>query len=185
MDEKSNSYWNSYLPVFMDRMSSLMRSHMTEVVSPYELTSAHAIYLIALEINGPMSQREMSSFLDLDVANTNRVVKKLKEKGMIYDDRVNLESKNYKYHLTRVGSQIAKKLMDSTDEWMESIMSKVSIEDIMNMRNTLLTILKEMDPKLEGYMSSENKSYYYTYLGTNPAIDGWKYHISNRVDDEK
>ena len=32
-------YWNSFLPAFFDRMSFQMRKNMTEVVSPYGLTS--------------------------------------------------------------------------------------------------------------------------------------------------
>ncbi len=179
-----NTYWNSYLPVFFDRMSSLMRSHMTSVVENYKLTSAHAIYLIALEINGPMTQRELSHFLDMDPANTNRVIKVLLEKGMIYDNRVSDDSKNYKIFLTKIGSDIAKNVMKSTDDWMNSVFEDVPMEDVLKMRNILISVLGKMDPKIEEYMNSDNKSYYYTYLSLNAANDGWKYHVSNRVDDE-
>ncbi len=48
MTEDYEIYWNSYLPIFFDRMSFEMREHMTESVSEYGLTSAHAVYLIAL-----------------------------------------------------------------------------------------------------------------------------------------
>ena len=185
MSGRTNTYWNSYLPVFFDRMSSLMRSHMTEIVDNYGLTSAHAIYLIALRINGPMTQRELSHFLDMDPANTNRVVKTLKEKGMIYDDRSTEDGKNYKIFLNRIGSQLADEVMKSTDEWMDSIMADVPFEDVMHLRNILIGILVKMDPKLEDYMNSENTSYYYTYLSLNAADDGWKYHVSNRTEDDE
>ena len=184
MEPRPNTYWNSYLPVFFDRMSSHMRAHMTSVVQDYGLTSAHAIYLIALEIGGPMSQKELSRFLDLDVANTNRVIKVLREKGMVCSEDPGAGSKNCKMALTRIGSELAVRVMESTDQWMDSLMANVPLEDVMNMRNTLITILKSMDPKLDEYMSSENKSYYYTYLSTTAEKDGWKYHVSNRVDNE-
>ena len=102
----SNIYWNSYLPIFFDRMNSCMRRHMTAEVSDYGLTSAHAVYLIAIILNGPMTQRELSAFLDMDVANTNRVIKTLREKGMVYDDRASPESRNYKIHLTEIGKKL-------------------------------------------------------------------------------
>ncbi len=181
MDMSTNSeiYWNSYLPIFFDRMNMAMREHMTKSVADYGLTSAHAVYLIALELQGPMSQKDLSLFLDMDPANTNRVIKVLKEKGMVYDDRVNENSRNYRIHLTAVGKQLAVKAMKETNEWMNDVMSEIPFEDIMNMRNTLIKILNKMDIDLEGYMSSKYANPFYTYLMTNPPDDGELYHRTN------
>ena len=88
-------YWNSFLPAFFDRMSFQMRKNMTEVVSPYGLTSAHAVYLIALKLQDGQTLVSLSRFLDLDTANTNRVIKVLREKGFVYDDRKTENSKKY------------------------------------------------------------------------------------------
>jgi len=175
----SDVYWNSYLPIFMDRMSMSMREHMTQSVSEYGLTSAHAVYLIALELQGCMSQKELSTFLDMDPANTNRVVKVLRDKGMIYDDRVNQDSRNYKIYLTAIGKKLALKAMDDTMNWMGEIMMDLPIEDVMNMRNTLIHILKNMGVDVEGYMGSTYTNPFYTYLLTNPPNDGTIYHRTN------
>lgn len=182
LNRNSDIYWNSYLPIFFDRMNMNMRRHMTAEVSDYGLTSAHAVYLIALVINGPMTQKDMSQFLDMDVANTNRVIKVLKEKGMVYDDRATPEGRNYRIHLTEIGKKLGQKVMDSTMEWMDSIMDGIPYDDIMNMRNTLLAILSKMEPDLEGYMNSKYHNPFYTYLGTNPYKDG-RYFESGRTDD--
>ncbi len=179
----SNIYWNSYLPIFFDRMNSCMRRHMTAEVSDYGLTSAHAVYLIAIILNGPMTQRELSAFLDMDVANTNRVIKTLREKGMVYDDRASPESRNYKIHLTEIGKKLGKKVMDSTSQWMDEIMSVVPREDVLKMRSTLLRILNEMDPDLEDYMNSKYSNQFYTYLHSNPVGEKERFFESGRVRD--
>lgn len=183
MSENSEVYWNSYLPIFFDRMSMAMREHMTESVSEYGLTSAHAVYLIALELQGAMSQKDLSKFLDMDPANTNRVVKVLRDKGMIYDDRVNQDSRNYKIYLTEIGKKLAKKTMDETSAWADEIMSDIPLEDILNMRNTLIRILQKMGVDIKGYMESEYVNPFYTYLLTNPPVAGEQYHRTNLLKE--
>ncbi len=183
MPEDYEIYWNSYLPIFFDRMSMAMREHMTESVSEYGLTSAHAVYLIALKLQGAMSQRDLSKFLDMDPANTNRVVKVLREKGMIYDDRVNHDSRNYKIYLTNIGKELAEKTMDDTTKWMNDMMSDIPLEEVLNMRNTLIKILTKMGTDMEGYMGSKYTNPFYTYLMTNPPTDGEHYHRTNITED--
>jgi len=183
MSANSEIYWNSYLPIFFDRMSMAMREHMTESVSEYGLTSAHAVYLIALELQGAMSQKDLSKFLDMDPANTNRVVKVLREKGMIYDDRINQDSRNYKIYLTEIGKKLAKKTMDDTSAWTDEIMADIPLEDVLNMRNTLIRILQKMGVDIEGYMGSEYVNPFYTYLLTNPPKAGEQYHRTNLFNE--
>jgi DNA-binding MarR family transcriptional regulator len=168
MPKEYDVYWNSYLPIFFDRMNSCMRQHMTDIVKDYGLTSAHAVYLIALTLKPGMTQKEISVFLDLDVGNTTRVLKVLREKGMAYDDRKSPESRNYKVYLTEIGKKLGNEVMDSTMEWMDGIMSDIPKDDILQMRNTLLKILNKMDPNLDKYMQSEWTNPFYTYLHANP-----------------
>lgn len=184
MADDSEVYWNSYLPIFFDRMSMSMREHMTASVSDYGLTSAHAVYLIALKLQGAMSQKDLSKFLDMDPANTNRVVKVLREKGMIYDDRVSQDSRNYKIHLTAIGKELAEKAMHETTEWMNEIVSGIPKEELYSMRNTLIKILVKMNVDIEQYMSSEYTNPFYTYLLTNPPKAGEVFHESLITDDE-
>ena len=107
MESREDVYWNSFLPAFFDRMSVLMRKNMTAMVSDYGLTSAHAIYLIALKLQDGQTLVSLSRFLDLDTANTNRVIKVLREKGFIYDDRKTENSKKYSIYLTESGQNLA------------------------------------------------------------------------------
>lgn len=180
MDDRGSIYWNSFLPIFFDRMNAAMRRHMTDEVSPYGLTSSHAVYLIALVLNGPMTQMELSDFLDMDPANTHRVIKVLYDKGMVYDDRINQTSRNYRIHLTEIGKKLGNQVMDSTSTWMDKAMEDIPREDIYNMRNNLITILKRIEPDIDNYMHSPYTNPFYTYLLTNPLVDGEKYHVRIR-----
>jgi len=177
-------YWNSYLPIFFDRMSMAMRDHMTQSVSEYGLTSAHAVYLIALELQGAMSQKDLSQFLDMDPANTNRVIKILREKGMVYDDRARSDSRNYKIYLTEIGRKLAKRAMTETNDWMNEVMSGIPRENILNMRNTLIQILERMGEDVDEYMKSQYTNPFYTYLLTNPPKDGEVFFRSNIAKDK-
>lgn len=156
-----------------------MRRHMTEEVSSYGLTSAHAVYLTALIMNGPMTQRDLSQFLDFDAANTNRVVKVLCEKGLAYDDRNLPNSRNYRIHLTVEGEKLARQVKDRTVDWMDSMMSDVSPEELSIMKNALLKILHKMEPDLDTYMNSKYQDPFYTYLQSNPGGDS-AFYVSNR-----
>ena len=69
------------------------------MVQEYGLSSSQALYLMALYLKDGLSLLEISKFMDMDPANTNRVVKILREKGFIRDDRRN-NSRNFKVFLT-------------------------------------------------------------------------------------
>lgn len=161
-------YWNSFLPAFFDRMSFQMRKNMTEVVSPYGLTSAHAVYLIALKLQDGQTLVSLSRFLDLDTANTNRVIKVLREKGFVYDDRKTENSKKYFIYLTEAGQELAAIVMASVTELNNSYFRDIPREDVLHLRNTLIHVLKNMNLDIEKYMHSKYEDPFYTHLHIIP-----------------
>jgi DNA-binding MarR family transcriptional regulator len=174
MSDKEDVYWNSFLPAFFDRMSLVMRKNMTDIVSPYGLTSAHAIYLIALHIRDGQTLVGLSRFLDLDTANTNRVVKILREKDLIYDDRKSESSKKYSIYLTEDGHTLAAKVMDGITELNNSYFRDIPREDILHMRNTLIMVLNNMNVDIDSYMGSKYDDPFYTHLHIIPPEDGYE-----------
>ena len=112
-----DTYWNSFLPAFMDRMSLQMRKNMTAIVEPYGLSHAHAIYLIALNLQDGQTMVSLSRFLDLDTANTTRVIKTLREKGFVYDDRKSESNKKFRIFLSDSGKALAtlEKLIEASN----------------------------------------------------------------------
>jgi DNA-binding MarR family transcriptional regulator len=173
MSGKEDLYWNSFLPMFFDRVGTIMRKNMTKIVEEYGLNSGHAIYLIALNLKNGQTLMELSRFLDLDPANTNRVIKVLREGGFVYDDRKKQESKKYRVYLTEQGWELSTKIMNDVVDLTNSYFEKVPHENILIMRNTLIAILKNMDPDIETYMKSKYANPYFTYLTTVPLDDDY------------
>lgn len=174
MSDGEDVYWNSFLPAFFDRMSLVMRKNMTEIVSDHGLTSAHAIYLIALHIKDGQTLVSLSRFLDLDTANTNRVIKVLREKELVYDDRKSDSSKKYNIYLTEEGHALAKKVMDGITELNNSYFREIPREDILHMRNTLIRVLNNMNVDIDSYMGSKYEDPFYTHLHIIPPEDGYE-----------
>ncbi len=145
-----------------------MRKNMTAIVSPYGLTHAHVVYLIALHLQDGQTMVSLSRFLDLDTANTNRVIKVLREKGLVYDDRTDSSQKKFKIFLTDEGKELAEHVMSKITELNNAYFADIPYEDIVHMRNTLLKVLKNMDLDFEGYMNSERADPFYTHLHIVP-----------------
>lgn len=174
MADKEDVYWNSFLPAFFDRMSLVMRRNMTDIVSEYGLTSAHAVYLIALHIKDGQTLVGLSRFLDLDTANTNRVIKVLRDKEMVYDDRKSDSSKKYSIYLTDLGHELASKVMDGVMELNNSYFRDIPREDILQMRNTLIRVLNNMNVDIDSYMGSRYDDPFYTHLHIIPPDGGYE-----------
>ncbi len=166
-------YWNSFLPAFFDRMSVQMRKNMTEFVKDYGLTSAHAIYLIALRLQDGQTLVSLSRFLDLDTANTNRVIKILREKQLIYDDRKSESSKKYSIYLTEEGRDLADRVMNGVTEPNNKYFDNIPREDILHLRNTLIRILNNMELDINSYMGSKYEDPFYTHLSIVPLDDDY------------
>jgi len=185
MTEGEDVYWNSFLPAFFDRMSLVMRKNMTQFVSDYGLTSAHAVYLIALHIKDGQTLVSLSRFLDLDTANTNRVIKVLRDKQLIYDDRRSDSSKKFSVYLTEEGHQLAAKVMQGITELNNSYFRDIPREDILQMRNTLIRVLNNMNVDIDSYMGSKYEDPFYTHLHIIPPNGEYESQPIRLTEDHK
>lgn len=178
-------YWNSFLPAFFDRMSVIMRKNMTSVVSEHGLTSAHSIYLVALDLQDGQTLMSLSKFLDLDPANTNRIVKVLKDKGFVYDDRKSPSSKKYSIYLTESGKKIAERIMNDITACNNSYFRDIPREDVLHMRNTLIKVLRNMGTDIDSYMGSKHENPFYTHLHIVPLDDDYPTEPRRLQNDKK
>ena len=183
--EPYDTYWNSFLPAFFDRMSLQMRKNMTSIVEPYGLTHAHAIYLIALKLQDGQTMVGLSHFLDLDTANTNRVIKVLRQKGLVYDDRKSESNKKYRIFLTDEGKELAERVMNGVRALNESYFADVPRENLLIMRNTLIQVLRNMNLNIDEYMHSKYDDPFYTLLHIVPQSDDAYEAIPSRVSAKK
>jgi len=189
MSNQYDDYWNSFLPVYFDRISAIIKKSMTEAVTSYGLTNAHASYLIALHLQDGQTLLELSRFLDLDPANTNRVIKVLREKGLIYDDRVSEKSKKFHVFLTDEGRKIAEETMQYTSKILNEPFKDIPYQDLMTVRKVLISTLSKLDPQLNTYMtgSLEWSNPFYSYLGFIPPYEDPRNALvmSRRINEKK
>jgi DNA-binding MarR family transcriptional regulator len=164
MRESDEAYWNSFLPLLMERVGSMVRKSSAKVVSPYGLTSAHSYYLIALYLHDGQTMTDLSRFLDLDPANTNRIIKALKEKGFVYDDRKSENSKKYSVFLTESGKKLTEEIMENNTDAMNALFAGVPKEKIAVIRNTMIEAFWNIDPELERYLRYDMDDPYFLQL---------------------
>lgn len=171
-------YWNSFLPIFFDRMNHLMRSAMSRIVEPYGLTSAHAFYLMALDLVDGRTQAELSDFLDMDPANTNRVIRILTDKGLVRDDRRTPTSKKYCIFLTDAGKKVADEVLTGTQNNMESMFGVLSRDEADSMKEMLIRVMENSDP---GFMEGSGRSHvdpFYAHLASTAC------RVSQKASDD-
>ena len=185
MQSQYDTYWNSFLPIYFDRISSVIKKSMNDVVVEYGLTNAHASYLIALHLQDGQTLMDLSRFLDLDPANTNRAIKALKAKNLIYDDRESERSKKFHIFLTDEGRKLSERIMKHTSEVLNEPFEDIPYEDILTVRKVLIKALNKIDPELNIYMNAlEWTNPFYSYLGFIPPLEDerTKAALSKRVD---
>ncbi len=157
-------YWNAFLPALLDRLSFHMRKNLTKTVEPYGLNSSHAIYILALRVQNGQTTAGLSRFLDIDNANTHRVLKVLKEKGIVYDDRIDPRSKKYHVYLTDYGKELADMISDLVESIDMAYSAGLTPEEISVTRNA---VLKIMGNALYAETDSKDLKFdkpYYSYL---------------------
>lgn len=165
VEDDKNVYWNSFLPIFFDRINIITRRIMASCVKPYGLTAVYAEYLIALRLREGLTLVELSKFLDVDTANTNRIIKVLSQKELIYDDRTSEKNKKFSIFLTDEGKYLADLIMSETQSTMNDFFKGVPKFNIDNMKYTLIKILYNADPNFEEYVDSKWVNPFFTYMG--------------------
>ena len=172
VEDSLNLYWNTFLPMFFERITYLMRKSMNDYMKDYGLNVMHANCLIALRLHDGLTLVKLSKFLDIDLSSANRASKALIEKKLVYDDRETPRSKKFSLHLTEKGKTIAIDVMRETNARINGYFEGVPKENIAIIRQTLLQILKNVDPGFSAYIdSSKYANPFYVYLMSNPYVD--------------
>ena len=126
-------YRNMFLPILLDRVSLTTHRVLADCMRERGLTAVHASYLIALTLNDGLTLVELSRFLDADSANTNRVVKTLREQGLVYDDRATPKSKKFSVFLTDEGCALVDQMSVRMRAYMLDMFEGVPKFSIDNM----------------------------------------------------
>lgn len=106
---------------------------MNEFLVPYKISVQHAVYIMVLDTQGPMTIKEINSYVDNDGAITTRVIKRLKKEG--YVQKLGKTIKKYKVELTHLGKLISKELISVFNKVKRTHLKQLSNEDMDNLSN--------------------------------------------------
>jgi DNA-binding MarR family transcriptional regulator len=96
-----------FFPMSIGKLNKQMQKRFCEELKPFELSSAHALYLIVLYENDGLTLKDLTENVGMDKANTTRVISDLNLKGYIYTDRLKEGSRKYKVYLSDEGKKAA------------------------------------------------------------------------------
>ncbi len=157
---KEDVLWNSFFPLFLDKMARNIRRDISREMEKHGITSAHAPYLIALHIHDGQTMMSLSHFLDMDRSNSCRILADLEEKGLVYDRRKYRTSKNYQIFLTDKGKMVADDLMDSIDHLVKHYFEGIDESEYIKARNTLIRIFNNLNYSDSKSNGAEQVPYY-------------------------
>jgi DNA-binding MarR family transcriptional regulator len=115
-------------------------SFMTNELKTYSIGSGQIMFLLELYYCDGINQEELSSFLNIDKANTARALSKLEQQGYV-ERRIDEEDKRaYKVYLTEKALQIKTKVMGVMAEWENHLLSELSDEEKKHFKNIMKKI---------------------------------------------
>ncbi len=100
-------------------------------LKPYKITVQHAVYLMALKVQGPLTIKDLNVFIDNDKAITTRVIKTLKKHE--YIEKIGSRIKKYKIAITQEGESVFKVILGVINKF-----KKTHLKDITQNELTLL-----------------------------------------------
>jgi len=114
------------------KYSKMVYKEINKTLMPYDISSQHGNYLIALSEQDGISIKELNSKVDNDGAITTRVLKKLQQCSLISITKKN--AKNSTVSLTKQGRQLAKNLLIKIDRTKKKIFSKLSPIELIQLQ---------------------------------------------------
>ncbi len=100
-------------------------------LKPYKITVQHAVYLMALKAQGPLTIKDLNMFVDNDKAITTRVIKTLKKHE--YIEKIGSRIKKYKIAITQEGESVFKVILGVINKF-----KKTHLKDVTQNELTLL-----------------------------------------------
>jgi len=119
-------------------------SFLSEGLKDYNISSGQVMFLLELYYLDGISQEELSSYLNIDEANTTRAIKKLEKEGYVIRKRDEEDRRVKRIYLTEKALEIKPKVLDLMNQWEEKMLkSLTSVE-----REVFIDLLKKVGHSL-------------------------------------
>lgn len=131
------------LVVASGKIKKYVQKSVNDLLKPYAISSVHAPYLLLLLNHKQLIRKDFNECLNVDKANTTRVIKDLEQNRMItYDKNI----RNGSIYLTDKGFEVATLI----DEWMinkkQAFLKNVQEKDL----EIFVCVLENLINTLEG-----------------------------------
>jgi len=137
-------YWNNFMVLFIDRMVRSMRNDINEKIADLEISGPQAPYVLSLYIKDYQSMASLSNFLEMDRANTSRVIRSLESKGLVVSERRTGSSRNVPIMLTSYGRKVAEKLFERVVDINKSFFEGIPEMDVVRFKNTVIRVFRNI-----------------------------------------
>ncbi|HZJ56954.1 MAG TPA: MarR family transcriptional regulator [Clostridia bacterium] len=110
---------------------------MTNELKRYGIGSGQIMFLLELYHCDGINQEELSSFLNIDKANTARALGKLEQEGYLVKKADREDKRAYKIYLTEKALEIKPKIMGVMADWENHLLKELSPEERSFLRKTM------------------------------------------------
>lgn len=120
---------DEYLGRWFSVLHRLSIRHVTQGLKKFNIGSGQIMFLLELYYSDGVRQEELSTFLNIDGANTTRAIKKLEEVGYITRKQDQEDKRAYRVFLTENAMEIKDELFSLMRSWEEELLSALTREE--------------------------------------------------------
>lgn len=132
---------------FFGKIRKLKNKTINALLIDTDITGASLHYINLLHMYKGLTLTEMSGLLEVDKANTTRVINDLEKKGYVYRDVEDHKTKKYKVRLTKDGEDIAIKIKRRILKQQDSIFSCLTEEEKKQLEHILLKLKNSINER--------------------------------------
>lgn len=131
---------DDYLGRWFYVLHRLSMRHVTQGLKKFNIGSGQIMFLLELYYSDGVRQEELSTFLNIDGANTTRAITKLEEVGYVIRKQDQEDKRAYRVFLTEKAIAIKDELFSLMRSWEEELLSALSREEQI----TFIELLKKI-----------------------------------------
>ena len=131
--------------IYLSKLKKSSLKVQAKLLKPYNLSSRHAGYIMALSEGKGMTMKALSDTLCVDPANTTRVIAALTEKGYVANDCPKEGCRKFNVFLTPEGRQIADSIRKDVANCGAEFMNALTDEEKKQFVILLYKMAKDCD----------------------------------------
>lgn len=138
---------NDLLGTLIHDVAYLLRHEIDDRLRPHNLTRVKWLALGVIDDQGPITQSELASKLELGAASVGRLVDRLVERGFVRRGKDPEDRRSYKLTLTKTAETLVEDLEDIAVELRNETLDALSETEVKSMNAGLKKLKKRLKAK--------------------------------------